>query len=699
MPQSQTWEFLIQQDGDHAWLPIEPPNVEILEGRYRIVAKSRYKNAPVAVSIQHEATQEDPPKRRTQNRKQQTNPDGLMVVIPFTELKPGNWEFSCTSNDPMVELFEEPWNYSIRLNVLPQEADAIEDWDAIWDMALEDGEALELPTMEAPREVVTEAPQFVASPEPTIEFSPAPVEKVPVKAESSVTSVQDMLRSLELESDEMADEILTEYGLTEIEEPAPIPMPLPIESVELPPLSIALVQDNYVVQRGQTLTLSGQIVPTSETDMPLILTQSELSICLRDPQSAEILLETREAIENQLLPSELTYRLTLPAVLKTRLIIGEMTLRDVMTEGKPVLASQAFTLTADTQELLDAVNAMRHIEDTEGEPAIANSVIASAPTPSKPASPLNLTFLNFVQSPKSPTSDAFVPAAKQPLPPKLDLSSLKSPRKLDLPNFSEDAPSLEPTQLEIPLPELTDPEPDVEQLEIALDASEPIAEGADPLEAETDDRFVDRLASLADNPELTEELKALADDRDSVLPAEEMAGLLMPIPELQPSPDSVENEFVVDDEPILPLADLVIARRQSSSEIEQATNPLMLAESEPVPTPALEISPDRLTAGATIKVIAKLPDVLPKIYVKVWINDRQSRAVLQAPRWLTEFYPNGLGNLEDSTEFTVPMGTVEIQVEAIAVEMMTNRESRKVSVDRWITPGEQPDFSVEDFEV
>ena len=97
------WEFLLQKEGDRSWLPLESPNVEILEGRYRVVARSSRKNSNVEVRIVHQATIEVPPKRRTQQRSNRTNADGLVVVIPYTTLKPGTWELNC-SGDLMSEL-------------------------------------------------------------------------------------------------------------------------------------------------------------------------------------------------------------------------------------------------------------------------------------------------------------------------------------------------------------------------------------------------------------------------------------------------------------------------------------------------------------------------------------------------------------------------------------------------------------------
>jgi hypothetical protein len=676
MAETQSWEFLIQQDGDRAWLPIEPPLVEILEGRYRIVAKSRYKNASVNVAIKYEALEEDPPKRRIQKRKHQANPQGLMVVIPYTELRPGLWEFCCTSINSDVN---HAWKHSIQLNVLPQDAGGLDDWDSIWNLALDDSDSLELP--------VTSTPNLATT-------SQATGEEIPVVA---ATSAEELLRQVEHVSGNLVDEVLAESLPSEVHA-------IQAEPAELPPLSIALVQDAYIVRQGQTLQLAGRILPTSDTERPLMLNHALFSVCLRDPQSAAILLETGETIENQLLPSDFTYHVTLPSVLDTRLIIGKLTLRDATAEDMPILASRAFTLTADAQELLDAVNALHH-----SEPG-ADSVMADEglESQSKQVAPLNLTFLNFVQSPKSESSEHFAPAVNQPLPPKLhpSMPSGQPKRKLDLPTFVGRAAD-EPTQLEIPLPHITvgnttavsdaPPQAEGEQLEIALDAP------ADPIESvQADDRFLDRLNLLAEESKVSDELKALAEDVHDSSRTEEMVGVL-PSPsfkiDIKPSPDPVETEFVVDDEPILPLADLVISRRQRSTTIDNTSNPFLISDTESVPIPKLFVTQDQLIAGTPFTVNVKLPDIAPKIYVKLWINDRQTRMVLQPSCWLTDFGFDGLGELEASTQLMVPMGSVEIRLEAIAVEVLTNRESRKISLDLVILPSSEPNFSVEDFEV
>ena len=88
------WEFLLQQEGDRSWLPLESPDVEILEGRYRVMVKTAVPDTMMDIRITHESTDEFPTKRRTQVRSGETSAKGLLLVIPFTQMQPGIWELA-----------------------------------------------------------------------------------------------------------------------------------------------------------------------------------------------------------------------------------------------------------------------------------------------------------------------------------------------------------------------------------------------------------------------------------------------------------------------------------------------------------------------------------------------------------------------------------------------------------------------------
>ncbi|MFN6566967.1 hypothetical protein [Dendronalium sp. ChiSLP03b] len=116
------WQFLIQKQGDRSWHVLESPNLEILEGWYRVLARSNLPHTDVEVRVTHSSTCEVPPKRRIQKRSRRTNSEGLMAVIPFTHLKSGIWQLRC-SGDLMSDILGKSWQYSIHLQVLSQPVD------------------------------------------------------------------------------------------------------------------------------------------------------------------------------------------------------------------------------------------------------------------------------------------------------------------------------------------------------------------------------------------------------------------------------------------------------------------------------------------------------------------------------------------------------------------------------------------------
>ena len=123
------WEFLLQKEGDRSWLSLKKPSLEILEGRYRVVAHSNRPNTDVEIRITHDSTEEVPPRRRSQKRSRRTNAQGLMVVIPFTYFKPGIWDLRC-SGDIMSDFLGNTWQQTIKFQVLPQAAETSTDSDS-----------------------------------------------------------------------------------------------------------------------------------------------------------------------------------------------------------------------------------------------------------------------------------------------------------------------------------------------------------------------------------------------------------------------------------------------------------------------------------------------------------------------------------------------------------------------------------------
>ncbi|UBF25441.1 hypothetical protein K9N68_28235 [Kovacikia minuta CCNUW1] len=234
------------------------------------------------------------------------------------------------------------------------------------------------------------------------------------------------------------------------------------------------------------------------------------------------------------------------------------------------------------------------------------------------------------------------------------------------------------------------------QNHLQIDLPSPIQMGFQALKLQ--DRFLTRLNSLATDAELSAWL------RSHLTPERAATELKASSP--APSKTEVERvskEIVVnDDEPETHHSRHRNRSRQSKVETsnldQDEPNVLILPKDEPIPMPRLEVTGGELVSGTLVNIRVKLPYVVPRMYVKLWVIDCQSRSLLDGPRWLLDFLPNGLGDMEAYTQLTVPFGSLAIRFEAIAIEMHTQRESHKVTVDRDVVPPDLPVVSLEDFE-
>jgi hypothetical protein len=121
------WQFLIQKEGDQDWLPLESPNVEILEGRYYLMAQSDHQSMPIEIQIRHEYELEGIPQAVTQRRRQQTDSQGLLELFSLTYLPPGLWELQCQVAASEYEDKKAP-GQKLVLQVLAQDFEVLSDW-------------------------------------------------------------------------------------------------------------------------------------------------------------------------------------------------------------------------------------------------------------------------------------------------------------------------------------------------------------------------------------------------------------------------------------------------------------------------------------------------------------------------------------------------------------------------------------------
>ncbi len=879
----QEWKFLVQKDGDRAWLPLDSPDVEILEGRYRIVARFAQADTEVNIRICHLAIAEEPPKRRFQKRSSRTNAGGLMVVVPYTYLSPGIWEFSCFSPDPISDLMGDTLHHSVRLQVFAPVLDPDEDWDGDDSdhLTSQQIESASTPEPQLNHGVETsEIQQYaiensaIANNALSAADSPTTPEIVALNVEIAQAlglSMDRLVAMTEQLSHQLIEEVFQEFGAASGSNQAERMMalsgsvsksvpavaesgqnldphqPITLVDVDARAVQIILEREAFQSSIGQSMAVIGRLVLQDGWQAPAIL-QSEslakiapfaddtdgadgmrepllsdeqshgdgailegaiaastrwiaqnLRVALRDPQTSEVIFSDRLPLTAECLPHAFNFTVHLPLNSTTHLLIGEVELWGADSEQAEPIALQAatITVTVNPDELMAEFQRVRTALDQEPDGSdlsdlaieFSDRLHRSKAKPVLDLSFLDLTATNWVanQDPDSiRDSSPTIPAKPKGsgLPPQLsdpqaDPTGIKAP--LDLPAFivttrttasatvvqeaiaqeaiveelDEQGRSSEfgvsPTLREaaamktlhersaedeaaatgaeairetlsagISVSELTekqhDGDLDSEVLaliaQVSADAAQSaeiptVAERPSPIKSafqalRLQDRFFDRLSVLAADEELLVALKESVPSSDRIS-ADSAAETHSVATEEQvtyaPIEDWVTHEVVVDDDPLWQewmRRSLSRAKRGEALELPIA-NPLVMPEDDAIPVPIIEILTDEIVAGRPMNLRLKLPNLLPKIYIKLWVNDRQTRSLLDGPRWMVDFFPNGHDQLEATTQLTVPFGTLAIRLEAIAVEVQTQRESQKISLDCEVIPPDFPELPIEDF--
>ncbi|RMG06742.1 MAG: hypothetical protein D6728_18055 [Cyanobacteria bacterium J055] len=559
------WEFLIQQEGTKAWLPLKSSSTEIVAGRYRVMARSDLPNTPAELCVSYENPQTPDADPQTYKRTKQTNADGLMVVLPYTDFTPGVWQLGCSGRRGEGAA-QADWQYAVRLNVLSQ------------------------------------VPQT-----PTAE---------------------------------------------------PQPPTAPTE----PSYRLSLQQEAHTVKpRDKSIVLSGRI----EATVPL--ERLHLRIRLRDPQTAKSVVTTQRILPYGESPAHFCYSINLPFPERPQLLLGEVLLCDVRPT---VLDSRSFTVTASVDGLLGV------IDETVTQQGEANleEWIDRRPHVDAPQA-LRLPAVRTWREPQVP---ALAPEDRHALPPLLRPPATQplKPRSIALP-FEENPPqssSSPPSEPKSQVPETTDtvsPEPPAPAKEEAKVIQLPI----------TSDRFTSRLNELVkDKEELSPWLEAEISTEGNPFvwngENQPQSGI----------PDWATYEIVVDEE-TLDLTSLPSTPTAAEPEIPDL---FQLPPDEPIPLPTLVVPNGKLTSGKAIVLRVRLPQVKSRIYVKLWVHDRQNQMIVEEPRWITDFLPLNDREVETAIQISLPHGALEVQFEAIAVEALTQRESGKVTIERQVLPPVRP---------
>lgn len=661
------WEFLLQQEGDHHWLPLDTAQMEILEGRYRIMAHTSAANTPVRVQVSQRLLNQDPPKRRNFQRQGHTNNDGLMVVIPFTRLQAGTWDIRCSSLPPEGDATAAPkaetsapadldWAYRIQLQVLPPGTGDDEDWA--------------LPPDELSTSVVTGE---------TLPVAPAPE---PAPAIAVAQPNLDLDRVATALDDAQAD-LATGDALQ--------------------PHRLHLTQTALLGQEGSAVDFSGHLTGSHPGESCAGMT---FVVRLVDPQTAATVALTPLPLTSSTLPADVHLTLTIPTELKTRLLLGELALVD--SHRVTVLALQRFTLTVDLADLFDTIANQAEAEtdyilDFVGGSGAGQTLAGESRDEAFPSRPLDLP-----QGPPRAIPVVTRSQAKTPLPPKLYEPSPHeiSARQPTLPPFgSQRRPSALQTTFtdglgadaDSPIPAAPDsldtppidPEPPTDPATpagqemaatlpsedsspqpptVPLLVSHEVAEFRD---LNLQERFWSRLSEMAVS--LQQEAKERR--RDSAT----RGGHLGDLAATEPFAGEV---VIYDDE------DETLGGAVATPEEPTPSSPEEAASESPItpPVPELEVPSGDLRAGELVVLTLRVPFHPNRLYLKVWISDPQTRSLVDEPRQVMNLRPNGHGQLEGTVQVTAPLGCLEADFEAIAVDMITQQESYKAVVRRSVVP-------------
>ncbi len=459
----EQWQFLIQKQGDRTWRPLESPKGEILAGRYRVLARSNRPNTDVEVRVTYFSTQEVPPKRRIQKRSRSTSSEGLMAVIPYTNLKPGIWEFQC-SGDLMSDILGKSWQYTAYLQVLAQPGD--EEVNA-------ESNSLPQPDTIADDNLVSTA---AAEPEMSVDITNTVPAKLPIVTELQ-TQEEDALIDQPVSpvwlKGDTAEQIL--QHLIELALPSSETL-LDDENVEkssakpAAPLSLTLEQETYVAHWGEVLIINGRVELT-ETGYEPNLYAVELGIEMRSPMRSQILTHIRQPLPDKLLPFTISSPILIPAECESQLILADISLYGALTDIGEVmlLASDSFIITADVTQLL----AM-----TAAKPSTPNLVAQEstelAPPPAKePTVSIGLELFNLVKSIKPNQTLLLNPSPNKPLPPQINRRALReasleaSTLKKSGDSRAPQLPILPPISAQAIAPTATVTEPQTEEEAIA----------------------------------------------------------------------------------------------------------------------------------------------------------------------------------------------------------------------------------------
>jgi hypothetical protein len=366
------WEFLIQREGDRSWRKIKTGNLQLTEGKYRIVANTDLLDTKIQTRIVYQASGETKPQRRSRSYHQTSNARGLVVIIPSIHLQVGIWQFSCSSGATTTQPSGER---VLKLRVLPLNSPPF--------ASNEQGSmASQLPTA---RELCTQTTfstgRFVntdTQPDPStvtpdrfsqsseIEDPPQPTEPlVPLSMESGASWADGLDRLLAQIERESLKSTFQPPAVREI-----LPGIIQLSTIAEPPSQlISLNRSTFSgLIPGNRLTVHGTCnLQMLNANLIQTVKIETISIGLRHPHTSETIVSIEQPLPSQLESFEFKGQLELPLEPKISLLLGEVNLYD---KHHIQLASSGFTVTLNLNPLYESeLSLLQLFEQDSYEPA------------------------------------------------------------------------------------------------------------------------------------------------------------------------------------------------------------------------------------------------------------------------------------------------------------------------------------------
>ncbi len=483
----ENWEFLLQRKGDKSWLPLESSSVEIVEGQYRLAARSAAANAQVGIAIDYRPIADVRHQPLQQKIVKRISHDGLMIVMPYTNFVAGLWRIECTGTEPDAANVLTNWKKTVEFDVIQVSSEFGSEWQ--YNDFQEEGEDLEESAELTPSLHTNALGIALTEPAPLNYSSPI----LDIAEQRSTELVQSMFDEFALFDDENGEEnetyeIKGEPQVSEIDKGQPFPLTEQNQQSSLvafdsstssqPRILLQLQQPQYIVDENNTFTVAGEAY-----------TSGEIEVILKHPQTLEVILNTRYAIAPPVIDQDqlssitinsinrdrlaatgvipFTYQVSVPPPSEVQVLIGEVRIhpqQNFEQYGELFVMQQMIAVSYPASRVLpELIKEAQKYESQENSQAVQESSSSSIAPQSEQVFPQSDSTKNTVAKPKplNLLSLPPLPSKKPKVSPIPENSqgnlenSISSPNSLSLPIIANKILSRSSADLPVSQPQIS----------------------------------------------------------------------------------------------------------------------------------------------------------------------------------------------------------------------------------------------------